>query len=270
MAVFDITAMSARSVEEAKEVSDLIFKAVTEDKELSSLYSLVTGIEFDKKIPIIGTLSDIMVSKGADCVFPEGGEILVAEKVWTPKTALQEQRLCKDATEAKFKFWQNNNSNLVERYDLTNSGELNYLIYLVTEALKKAVIRIADFSELLADNVSGGGRITNGKDANLMNVVDGFWYQIFAICTAAPEQLVSISENGLASKALQLALSSTTAKDTFEAMVLAGKDEIRDDETGVLMCTRSLFDNYRAWLIANSFDVAVATQDGFKTMTLKK
>ena len=73
MAVFDITAMSARSVEEAKEVSDLIFKAVTEDKELSSLYSLVTGIEFDKKIPIIGTLSDIMVSKGADCVFPEGG-----------------------------------------------------------------------------------------------------------------------------------------------------------------------------------------------------
>ena len=50
-------------------------------------------------------------TKGADCTFPEGGEVVVTEKTWTPKSALQEQRLCKDATEDKFKFWQSNNPN---------------------------------------------------------------------------------------------------------------------------------------------------------------
>lgn len=270
MAVFDISAMAVRGVEEVSDVSQMIFKAITEDKKVQDLYSVITGIEFDRRIPIIGTLTDIMETKSADCSFPEGGEVVVTEKTWTPRTALQEQRLCKDATEDKFKFWQSNNANLVERYDLTNSGELNYLIYLVADAMAKAVVRISDFADTSASLVSGGGNITTALGASgvaRMNTIDGFWVQLFAIATADPTQRATITENGLGSYALQMALGASTAKDAFETMILEAKDEMPED--AVIYCTKSLFNNYFKWLVDNSFDtsMAVETKD-YKSVTL--
>lgn len=268
--VFDITAMAVRGVEEVSDVSQMIFKAITEDKKVGELYSVISGIEFDRRIPIIGTLTDIMETKSGSCSFPEGGEVIVSEKTWTPKTALQEQRLCKDATESKFQFWQSNNANLVERYDLTNSGELNYLIYLVVDAMEKAVVRIADFADTTASLVSGGGKITTAEGASgvaRMNTIDGFWVQLFAIATATPAQRVTITENGLGSYALQVALASDTAKNAFESMVLDATDEVQDDAE--IHCTKSLFNNYFKWLADNSFDTAMSVSEmGYRTIEL--
>lgn len=270
MPVFDISAMSASTPQEATEVSQMIFKKVREDRTVQDLYSLITGIDYDQYIPIIGRLSDIMETKTSDCSFPEGGEILVTEKTWSPKTALQEQRLCKDATEAKFKFWQNGDSDLIAKYDLTDSGELNYLIFLIEDAVKKAVIRIADFADLNADSVTGGGKITDALGASgiaRMNTIDGLWKQFIAIGTAEPTQLVAISENGLASKAAQLALANDTAKNTFESMVLGASEDVPAD--AVIMCTRSLYDNYFKWLVDNNFDTAQAVETReYRSVTL--
>ena len=44
MAVFNIGAMSARTPEEANEVSELIFKQIREDKTIQELYSLVPNV----------------------------------------------------------------------------------------------------------------------------------------------------------------------------------------------------------------------------------
>lgn len=271
MAVFDISAMSARTPEEANDVSQLIFKKIREDKTVNELYSVITGIEFDKHIPIIGRLSDIMESKGSSqCEFPEGGEVIVSEKTWTPRTALQEQRLCKDATETKFKFWQTNNPDLVARYDLTGSGELNYLIFLVEDAMKKAILRISDFADTSASLVSGGGKITTSlgaKGVARMNMIDGLWTQYIAIGTANADQLVAIAENGLASKALQMALAADTAKNTFEAMILGASEDVPED--AVIECTRSLYNNYFKWLVDNGFDTAQAVETReFRSVTL--
>lgn len=261
MAVFDISAMSARTPQEATEVSQMIFKKIREDRTVQDLYSLITGIEFDQHIPIIGRLSDIMETKSGDCAFPEGGEVIVTEKTWTPRTALQEQRLCKDATEAKFKFWQSNNSDLVARYDLTNSGELNYLIFLIEDAVKKAIMRIADFADTSASLVAGGGKITDALGASgvaRMNTIDGLWKQFIAIGTANADQYVAISENALTTKTAQLALASDTAKNTFESMILGASEDVPQD--AVIMCTRSLYDNYFKWLVDNNFDTAAAVE----------
>jgi len=270
MAVFNISAMSARTPEEANEVSELIFKQIREDKTIQELYSLVPNITFDKHIPIIGLLSDIMQTKSANCEFPEGGAVVVTEKTWTPKTLQQEQRLCKDDTESKFHFWQSRNSNLVEKYDLTNSGELNYLIYLIEDAVKKAIVRVADFADTSAALVSGGGKITTALGATgvaRMNAIDGLWSQFIAIGTANAEQLVAISENGEASKAAQLNLAADTAKLTFEGMILGASEDVPND--AVIMCTRSLFNNYFKWLVDNSFDTATAVEGmDFRSITL--
>ena len=270
MAVFNIGAMSARTPEEANEVSELIFKQIREDKTIQELYSLVPNVSFDKRIPIIGLLSDIMQTKSADCSFPEGGEVVVTEKTWTPKTLQQEQKLCKDTTESNFAFWQSRNANLVEKYDLTNSGELNYLIFLIEDAVKKAVVRVADFADTSAALVSGGGKITTALGAAgvaRMDAIDGFWVQLMAIATANAAQLVTISENAQASKALQLALAADTAKLTFEGMILGASEDVPND--AVIMCTRTLFNNYFKWLTDNSFDTATAVEGmDFRSITL--
>lgn len=273
MAAFDISAMSARTPEEASGVNDLIFKTLREDPRLTELYSVITGIEFDKRIPIIGLLSDIMEKKAGDCAFPEGGIIDIIEKTWTPGTAVQEQRLCKDTTETKFQFWQNNSSDLLERYDLTNSGEMNYLIAQVVEGMARAILRIADFSDTAAALVSGAGKITTALGASgvaRMNIIDGIWTQAFVSEAAGDTPLVPIAENALGSYAAQLALASDTAKNVFTAMILQGKDEVRNASNSRIMCTRTLFDNYFVWLTENGFDTALSVEEkAYRVIKLK-
>lgn len=269
---FDLTEMGAMGVEEARSLSEMIFKTVKEDSIIEDFYTVIPNIEHDKYIPIIGNLTDIMQTITGSCALPTGGSVPVSTKKWTPARAGQSIEWCKDTFEARMTAFLNMRADLLARYDLTNTELGNFLIREFADGTVRALKRLGDFGDTdssLIGSGSGAENITTALGAEgvgLMNTVDGIWKQGIASVTAGDTKRVTISENGLATYALQNALADDTAVNTFSQMILDGGAEI---ENGVIHCTQSLWNNYFVWAVKNKLDVSQATEErDYKAITL--
>ncbi len=270
---FDITQMGSLNTQEAQTLSEYIFKMVKEDGILSEFYTIMEGIEQDKYVPIIGNMDDILESMdGDECEFPEGGEIGVSTKTWSPKVAGQEQKWCKDKFEARLRAFLNQPKDLLERYDLTGTPLGDFLVREISLSIVRATKRIADFGDTDASLIgSGSGSETitaslGARGVKLMNRIDGFWKQAFASVSAGDTERITITQNGLATKTAQMNLADDTAVNLFSSMILAGGDEV---DGGVIHCTKELWDNYFVWAVKNKQDVSDATENkDYKSVTL--
>ena len=107
------------------------------------------------------------------------------------------------------------------------------------------IIRIADFADADAANVSAGGVITNGIDTSYFSQFNGMWKQIFTDQAGdAKAYRHTISQNGEATLAAQMALDATTALDAMRDMYNNIDPRAFEASDLVMQVTRSLFNNW--------------------------
>lgn len=241
------------NTQEARETSDIIFKKAFLSPEIEAVHNVMTGVDTDKFIPIFGNLGLVGKEHVAGCARnEEDSTIPVSEKKFAPKLIEGMLVVCVDDIPDLFKAWKKSRV-AANTWEDVNGEYMSFIEDRTLDAIKKSTLRHAEFGYLLASPVgdaTGNEILTVGTDKAFFNVMDGMFAQIEADA-ALPTPLgyrVTISENALATKSLQMALGATTALDTFRALYDNVAPEAMEGMTPAFQVTRSLFTNWLAFL----------------------
>lgn len=256
MAIFDLTGLTMNA-EEAKEVSKLIFEATITGGQLAEFHEIETGIEHKTQIPFIGNL-DLVGKKQTGCdrtVNP--ATISLTEKFWDPELIGDRLKHCATDVNALLKLFKKSSKVNPDFYDRIDGEEFGVIVAKVSQAMEKMANRLVWFADKLADNVAGGGVITNGVDAAYFNILDGLWRQIFVEIPSGASNHVNIVANEAITKVLQDTLGSTIAYDTLKEMYNKMDarffQAIQDGAQPQFLITRKLAQNWEDFLEDKSF-----------------
>ena len=244
----DLTGLTL-SPQEAQLASEAVFEKVFAKPELNEAHFVQTGIQMKTQIPFFGKFGLVgKVDPGSCGVNASTEYIKPTEKFWDP--ALVSFRLphCQSDVLQLFKLWKRSPS-AVAMWEDVDDELLAFIQSRVADATLEAALRISSFGDKAADNVAGGGYITNGVDDSFFSMLDGFWKQTYAAVTAATLQKITIDENGEATYAAQNALDASRAIDVMRQMYEnADARMFAGDNMPVYQITRSLFNNFVAYL----------------------
>lgn len=252
---------------EIMELSESIFEAVFELPALNEFHEVETGIKAKQQIAIAGLLGMVGTKASGDCTTAvDANGIPYTEKTWDPVEIDVRITQCWKDMIPSFHAWAANNG--IEKYDLSGSDWLNFVMERLEFSLMEAVYRHAWFGDTAADNVSGAGNITDGVDLDYFNAIDGFWKQIYAIGTATPARRITIAENSGATYVLQ---ELTAGSSVTILRGLNNKADVRlrgkPLTDRVYICTQSIIDNYADYLesqgVAPSFE---RLESGFEVL----
>jgi hypothetical protein len=188
------------------------------------------------------------------CGFTSDGSLTTSEKYWTPQPIQGQFEQCwNDIFQSLILYGQKAG---FERKDLlTNTVWSSFIIDLLGDTLLQNYIRRVWFG----DTAIVAGDLTNGAgDVAYYSAYDGFWKQIFDGVTATDITRYTITENAASTAAGQLTLASDRAYASFKSMYENVDTRLLQEEDLVILCTRTLFDNYAAYLESkdtfNSFE----------------
>ena len=128
--------------------------------------------------------------------------------------------------------------------DLTDTDVMAIYTAALTRAIQQMIWRFGWFGDTAAQNVTEGGKITDGVATDLFTTCDGLFKRIFAICSGNAAQRTEIAANGKTSAAEQknAMLAKGAATDLIDQLLMDADSRILDDGSAVLMMTRSLAD----------------------------
>lgn len=265
MAVFELTGLTMNP-EEANEVSKAIFEVLITEGGLEEFHEIETGIEHKTQIPFIGNLG-LIGKKITGCDRGENpSQIPLTEKFWDPVLIGDRLKHCSTDVNALLKLFKKAQKINPDFFDRINSEEFGIIIAKVEQAMKKMLNRKVWFEDTAADNIAGGGSITNGFDIDYFNTFDGLFKQIYIEVPVTAPNYVAITANTGATYADQ-ELDTDTALGIFRAMY--NKMDARffqaleDGAQPVMGITRELFQNYQDQLEDKSLSFTLAeTKDG--------
>jgi len=249
--------------EEARSVNEEIFKEFEFSPELVNVHDIQTGVVMDTFIPILGTLGLVGKASQGGCASNDiTDQIPVSQKKWEPKLIDGRMTICRDQIPALLKLWGLGTKAAAIWEDAT-SEEITFIQTVLLDAIKKSIIRHAEFGDKLADTVTNGGNLTDGTDKTYFNVINGMWTQIFADqAGSAVSHRYTITENGEATKVAQLTLATDRALKVFRDLY----ENIDPRAFGTdlkFQVTRSLMNNWEAFMEDKSqaFET-IRTEDG--------
>lgn len=230
--------------QEALSASEAVFEAVYAKPQLADVHSVQTGIQMKTQIPFFGRLG--LVGKASSGCTPNSSaeKVNLTEKYWDP--ALIDYRLthCQNDIAQLFKLWKK--SRIANKtWEEVDNEQMAFITDRGVDATLESILRISSFGDKLADNVADGGYITAGVDPAYFTMINGLFQQIFADAAIVR---YTVAENGLATKALQLALASDTAIQALRYMY-NNIDSRAFEATGLTyQMTRSLWNNWSDYL----------------------
>lgn len=252
-------------------LNELYFQKAFSLPEIKQLHNVITGIKGNKQIGIVGRIPMVGKAKSG-CEFTADNKVIpLTEKLWTPKKLEIALSQCVDdfEDESSSMFWTWLEAAGKDNPDLTMAdGWLAFIAEQLMEALPTTVLRHAWFGDTDAANYedSPAGVITNTSNPAYFNVIDGFWKQIFAIAAADTDRLYDITENEGASYAAQ-ALAAGKALTTFRNLRENADDRLYEDESAVILCTKSMALNYNASLSGTGVESSFKRiEGGYQTL----
>ncbi len=270
--ILDLSTLTM-SPEEATEVSKAILEATITGGDLSEYHEIETGIHHKTQIPFIGNLG-LIGKKITGCDRNENpSQIPLTEKFWDPVLIGDRLAHCATDVNSLMKLFKKAKKINPDFYDRIGSEEFGLIIAKVDQALKKMNNRLVWFGDTAANNVTGGGVISDGIDVSYFNIIDGLFKQIYAEIPTTAKNYVEISENDGADYAAQK-LQADTALNTFRAMH-NGIDArffeaIEDGAQPEFLVTRELQQNYWDTLEKKSLSFSLAeTTDGVTKMSYR-
>lgn len=255
MAILDLAGLTMNA-EEAQEVSKLIYEATITGGQLAEYHEIEQGIHHKTQIPFIGNLDLVGVKQtGCDRTL-NPSTIPLTEKFWDPELIGDRLKHCVTDVNALLKLFKKSSRVNPDFYDRIDGEEFGVIIAKVAQAMEKMNNRIVWFGDKAADNVSGGGVITNGTDPAYFDILDGLWKQIITEVPAGATNHVNIVENEAATKVLQDTLAADTGYKTLKAMYNATDarffEAMQDGAQAEFLITRALAQNWEDYLETTS------------------
>jgi len=239
--------------EEARSTSEVIFEKTIESPELSAVHRVDTDVDMDKFIPIVGELGLVGKADPGGCATNEITEVIpVSEKTWEPKLISGRLPICATDIPAKIKFWKRARQANKTWEEIDNE----YMAFVEDQGIKavhNSIIRHTEFGDKTASpfgDATGNQTLTVGTDKTFFNVINGMWEQVEADLALAPNNEgyhYSITENGLATTALQLVLAADRALKAMRALY-ENIDPVAFEGNLVFAMTRTMFNNWTAFL----------------------
>lgn len=263
--ILDLSALTMNP-EEATEVSKAIMEVTITGGELAEYHEIETGIHHKTQIPFIGNLG-LVGLKVTGCDRNENpSQIPLTEKFWDPVLIGDRLAHCATDVNALFKLFKKAKKVNPDFYDRIGSEEFGIIVAKVEQAMRKMNNRLVWFGDTTADNILGGGVITNGIDVDYFNIIDGLFKQIYAEIPTTAMNYVEIAANDGATYADQK-LSPDDGLNTFRAMHNAMDsrffEAMEDGTQPEFLVTRELMQNYWDTLEKKSLNFSLAeTTDG--------
>src|SRR3990172_5882413 len=234
---------------EVMAMNEAIFEDVFINPEMSALHTIVPNIVAKQQIAYLGLLTMVGRSGSGCSPTSDTATATLTEKFWNPSPVTFRLEECYTTYNASFFVWSQNKG--IKRSELTNTDVFNFIQERAATALSEAQLRIAWFGDTDATNYNGSpaGLITNGVNTNLVDAIDGFFKQIYAIVAAdASKKAASITKNAGGTYSLQAFDSTDTtnkvATGYFRSVLTEADLRLRGKAEKMFIVTQSVYDQY--------------------------
>ncbi|NIV64610.1 MAG: hypothetical protein GWN40_00145, partial [Nitrosopumilaceae archaeon] len=177
--LIDLTSLTLNE-EEVRVASEAIFEKVFDNNELTAIHGVQTGIDMKTQIPFFGRFSPFLKADPGSCGTNAVSQtISTSQKYWDPKLLSGRLTHCQgDQTATLWKMWRKQAKVNPDYWSEIDNEEVAFLESRIIDAMHEDILLKTMFGDTAADNVSGGGNITNGKDKDLFTPFDGIWKQV--------------------------------------------------------------------------------------------
>ena len=257
--------------EEARSSSEAVFTAALSNPALADGHFVAQGIQMNTQIPILGSFG--LGGKAANGCTPNTntGTIVASQKNWVPYLSQDRHVHCQADINQLFKMWPRA-AEALRTWD-TAPALLAFLEQRVQEATINNINRIIWMADTGGDTFDNGGLLTIGTDKAFFTQIDGLWKQIGDAVTALTipaAQKIEVAENAGASYAAQLSLASDRALKVLRGLYESLPAEAFGMAGLKFQITRSLYQNWRAFLEDKSLVFQLSTaEQGSAVMTYR-
>jgi len=257
--------------EEVRAASEAIFEKVFVKPELEAVHSIRTGITMKTQIPFYGKFGLVGKADPGSCaVNDETQTISTTEKYWEPELISYRLTHCQDNVSELYKMWEKAKKVNPDEWEMIDNGMVAFLEDRTVDASTEAILRLTSFGDTAADNVSGGGLITNGVDKTYFTPIDGLWKQIYTGVAATTIIRYTITENSAASYAAQDSLASDRALKIFRYLYSNADARMMSEGNIVFQVTRTILNNWQDYLEDKSLVFTLQeVQDGTTKLTYR-
>lgn len=228
-----------------KTIAELAFTTAFITGELTTVANVKTGQKDGAKLDFIDSIGAIATA-GRGCnpnyqtVTPKG-----FEKSWDMGDYDVPLKFCADAWRKTVADYALKKGTALD--DLTSTEIIEKILMpLISRAYDEALWRMAWFGDKNAKTITGGGKITDGTNIDLLNFCNGLWFRINAIIAANGAQKTDIAANAETTYAQQTAKlnAAGVAVGIIEEMLSVADGRIFNNG-GKLMMTNSFYQALR-------------------------
>ena len=222
-------------------IRDAVQETLFNDENFNQ-YVTIAKVKHGDPIALIGEL-EMVGKKGSGCdpTYDEKG-IANSMKRWELGDWQIPIKICYESLKGTIAEYSLKTG--TEIGDLTDTDVMAIYTQALTRAIQQMIWRFGWFGDTAAQNVTEGGKITNGVSTDMFTTCDGLFKRIFAICAGNAAQRTTIAANAKTTAAEQKSamLAKGAATDLIDQLLMDADSRILDDGSAVLMMTRSLAD----------------------------
>lgn len=239
------------NIEEARSTSEVIFEQTYVRPEIKEVHEVMTGVETDKYIPIMGQFDLVgQVDPGSCGTNTESSQIPSSQKQWSPKLVSFRMPHCQDDIPDLIKFWKKSRIAKNTWEDVDNEM-MAFIVDRATDAVTQSILRISNLANTTNSPIgdgTGNELLTVGTNKTYFNMLNGMWAQIEADqAGSALAHRYTISENGEATKTAQLALAADRALNVFRDLY-TNIDPRAFTGNLVFQVSRTIFNNWQDFM----------------------
>ena len=237
----------ALAPQEAQSLSEVIFEKKIEKGNLTTMHSVITGIQHGKKIPFVGQLG-LVGECISGCDAPDGASLAMSEKTWEPKTIGFRLEHCSKDLNSLVTYLKKKVQRYPDEYDISGSAEQTVVQMRAEDATEDMLWRFLHFGDKAIANVEDDGYLKDGVNVKFFNCINGLWTKVFAEAnlSSGGKYYVSIAKNGEASYTAQDALATDYTKGLIKDMIKKADARLKSAPNKVLLATDSLIENLLA------------------------
>lgn len=236
-----------------KQARDLILEDFYNKDVLNAVHSIDQDIKGKTQLAYAGLFGKTGKLQSS-CGITGDNSLTFSEKFWDPQPIQGEFAQCWTDIFPSLFNWADANG--VARNDLSqNTVFTEAMSALILDTLVEGFLRRAWFG----DTSWTSSDFTNGAtDLPFYNMYNGFWKQTFDGVTATTIPRYTITENSESTTSAQLNLAADRAYEAMKSMYENIDTRFFQQDDKVILLTRTLFDNYVAYLESkdtyNSFE----------------
>lgn len=249
-----------------RNVSELVMDAVLKAPEIALLHTIYPGIVTKTELGFIGE-GGLVGKKNQGCN-PKPHEWGVNTRVAKFDPVQWEVLLHACWTDLESTALIYSLRTGTKTPDFTETDYMNILVLVLTEAMRKFIVRLLWFNDKDAKNAPEGD-FTAALDLDYFNLINGFFKLMAAYVTTAPKQLVSVVENAAASYAEQV-LTGEAAYKYLNSVYFGADLKLRGASNGIMLVTQSVADAYEQYLTGKNIESTYKNIiEGIPTLTFK-